>query len=221
MVNSEFGINLDINENRVNVLVIENPQILRSAFSELIRQCEGAEGNFVLSQSDKFMNLSKQAYTIIEPLTIDFNSHRIQAKLFQQIKSYVEESLNELTGELNQRMTLYLEQIALNMPFVMEYDLDFEIQNLLKMYHVRISSSEESLVENILEYIKIHFQLFSKNLVVFLNLKTWVSKEELKNIYEYAFYSKINLILVESNCRKDFDCEQMTVIDADCCVISY
>lgn len=221
LVHLDLDIDVTMTENYVNIIVIERPQVLRTVLEELVKQISGEEGDFILSSEGKIIPCSKHMYAILDPLSLDFNSSKIQTKLYQIIKAYVDETMIEKTGELNQQITTYLEKIVLSIPFSLTYDLDLEIQSLLKLYHVGIQTCEVGFVENIIEYMKVFSQLFSKNIVVFFNLKAWLSADELKYVYEYAFYSKINVLLIENHSRKDFEFEKMMIIDSDSCVIRY
>ncbi|MCM1124772.1 MAG: type II-A CRISPR-associated protein Csn2, partial [Eubacterium sp.] len=90
---TEFGIDLEIQENRVNVLVIETPNIFAHVIGMLINQMEGKEGSFILSEKDTIMTLGKAAEIIVNPFAIDCNEKRIQQKLYQELVSEMKDSM--------------------------------------------------------------------------------------------------------------------------------
>ena len=56
--------------------------------------------------------------------------------------------------------------------------------------------------------------------MVFINLKTFLSKEEVEELYKECFYRKINIILFENydnNCI--IENEKRIIIDSDLCEI--
>ena len=52
LVNALTGLNIELCENQVNVIVIESREVLTEYISELKRQILGEDGQFVLSDKD-------------------------------------------------------------------------------------------------------------------------------------------------------------------------
>ena len=76
------------------------------------------------------------------------------------------------------------------------YNLDFDWKNIYKLYDVKIGEDYENLSEKIEEYIKIIADVLHIKLVIFLNLKEYLSKIELKNIQQICFIKKHNKNLI-------------------------
>ena len=54
---------------------------------------------------------------------------------------------------------------------------------------------------------------------VCVNLKSFFSKEELKYLYEFAVYEKINIIVIESIQSEALIGEKGWILDKDLCII--
>lgn len=52
LVSAKYGIDMEIRENMVNVLVVEAPDIFSRVIEELMCQIEGEPGTFILSEQD-------------------------------------------------------------------------------------------------------------------------------------------------------------------------
>ena len=219
IVNSEIGIDLELKENQVNILVVEDPISFREIIQELNGQSRGVSGNFVLSHNNEPLIISKNMELIIDPFNIDLNSKKIQAKLYELIVDNFNNNLIEKMGELNQAVASFLEFALLEIPFPVEYDMELDSVGLLKFYHVGIQKENVEFAGNIIEYMRLQNSLLNVSVLIFVNLNTVLSETELKEVYKFAFYSKMNLVLIESQRDKQLDYEILTIVDKDRCVI--
>lgn len=95
---------------------------------------------------------------------------------------------------------------------------DIDFSNLLKSLKIRVEDNEVFL-EKILDLIKIYTLMFGYKLIVFINLKEFVSEEELSEIYKYCNYNKINIMLIENFQKNPLPNEKIIIIDDDLCEI--
>lgn len=51
LVNSRYGINIEFRENEINTLIVEKPEFLTDVVQNIMKQIEGEEGDFVLSDN--------------------------------------------------------------------------------------------------------------------------------------------------------------------------
>ncbi|MCM1266357.1 MAG: type II-A CRISPR-associated protein Csn2 [Bacteroidales bacterium] len=216
---TEFGIDLEIQENRVNVLVIETPNIFAHVIDMLINQMEGKEGSFILSEKDTIMTLGKTAEIIVNPFAIDCNEKRIQQKLYQELISEMKDSMMEQTVKLQGDMISYLEELLSRSPYFLEFDVEDNMAGLLKLCHVEIADQEDTLVGKIASYMKALKRFCSISTLFFVNLKSYVTQSEMEELYQCAFYEKINLILLENTQKEKLENETVCILDQDMCII--
>lgn len=219
LVNAEYGLDIDFKENEVYVVIIEHPIILSEIIDEIYRQSNGGDGNFVISENDKLLTFNKEIALILEPFTINCNDKRILTRLYQELKTQVDEYMSEETMNLNSIIYDYLDKATLKVPYLTTYKLDFDIAGLFKLLDVELECIEESLFEKIINYVKAITQLCGFKYVIFLNLKNFLTINELKSLYEFAFYNKISLILLESSLHTIVQGEKTCIIDKDRCLI--
>ena len=51
LLNSRYGINIEFRENEINTLIVEKPEFLTDVVQNIMKQIEGEEGDFVLSDN--------------------------------------------------------------------------------------------------------------------------------------------------------------------------
>ena len=54
---------------------------------------------------------------------------------------------------------------------------------------------------------------------LFVNLKSYLNKDELLELYKHVYYKKINIMLLESTCRERLDNEVLHIVDEGLCRI--
>lgn len=95
------------------------------------------------------------------------------------------------------------------------------MQDILKIAEVKVNIQAQTLLEKIIEYIKLCDQLLKQHIFVFLNLKVFLTRQEIEELYKECFYRKIHLILIEASHINRIEVEKTCIIDKDNCVIYY
>lgn len=219
LVHSKLNIDIAFRENEVIVLAVENPQIFSMLLSDLWRQLNGEEGDFVLSEADKIYKLSKELEVIFNPFALSCNDRKIISRLYQELNTVAEEDLYEKTSELNGAIINYLDMLTNAVSYPLLYHLDIDISALLKAYKVEVHVSANSLVEQVIEYIRVMHQICNINVFVFINLKQYLNEAEILNLYEFLFYEKIYFLVIEGMFSKKYLHERCLILDRDLCII--
>ena len=92
----------------------------------------------------------------------------------------------------------------------MEYNLEYEWKSIFKLYNVRIGENYNSLYEKIEEYVKVLADILHIKLLIFLNIKEYLTEEEIDNLQKICFYKKIFLLLIESEERFVLDSSRLS-----------
>ncbi len=220
LVSAKYGIDMEIRENMVNVLVVEAPDIFSRVIEELMCQIEGKPGTFILSEQDVIKTISKNADIIINPFRVDCNEKRIQQKLFQELSVIMNESLVERTVYLQGQIISYLEELLQKVPYLLDFDVEGSMFGLLKMCHVEVVNQGDSLVEKVVNYMKALKQFCAIKVIFVANLKLYLTQTELMELYKFVFYEKISLILLEHSEKGKLEGESICILDKDMCIIN-
>lgn len=219
LANAELILSINIEENIPAVLVIENQKIMTEVVEQLYVLCDSGEGDFVLSDSGKQLSLAKTAEIIINPFSIDFNSRKIQNKLYSELLD-AESFYVEKKAHIQTLIIDYLDKLINNVPYEMiSSELELDSIKLFKMLEVRIEPQCNSLLERLIEYTKILARLLKKKLIVFVSIVNYLDSDEIKSLYEICSYHKMSVLFIES---REW-CFQFPVntyiIDRDKCLI--
>lgn len=218
LVNSRYNLDIEFEENISNTLVLENKQYMIDIVQNLMLQLKGDEGDFVLSD-EKNIKLDKEVEFIANPFGIDFNNKKIITKLFEQLSSVASEC-DEDYNSINRKIVSVLDCVCNSVEYSnLEYNLEYEWKSLFKLYNVRVGENYGSLYEKIEEYIKVLSDILHMKLVIFLNIKEYLTKEEMNNLQKICFYKKIFLLLIESEERFTLVNEKTFIVDKDRCLI--
>lgn len=219
LVYSIYGIIFELEENKVNVFVIENPSALVEVICMLNRQCEGQEGEFVLSEKNKILNIAKNLTFVKEPFSIDCNSRKNLTKLYQELERECEKDWREEQKQFYEAYIVYITNLCQKSDLELTFLDKPQLQEVFKMAEVKIDVQAQSMLERIIEYIKISSNLLKQNIFVFLNLKLFLTEQEIEELYKECFYRKVHLILIEATYQTKRPEEKICVIDKDKCVI--
>lgn len=218
LVNSKYNLDIEFEENISNTLVLENKQHMIDVIQNLILQLKGDEGDFVLL-AEKNVKFDKVVEFIANPFEIDFNNKKIVTKLFEQLIAVASECVEEYNF-INGKIVGILDDICSKIEYSnVEYNLEYEWKSIFKLYNVRIGENYNSLCEKIEEYVKVLADILHIKLLIFLNIKEYLTEEEIDNLQKICFYKKIFLLLIESEERFVLDNEKIFIIDKDRCLI--
>lgn len=221
LVHPEWEHTVIFAENQINVVTVENKAFFSKLISVLLLQMEGVDGDFILSEGDTILPISKVCDVIINPFSFDFNSKKNLTKIYNLLKtSAFDENYYTLTGELKTHLFKYLDKLLFDFDFPVTYQEDFDLVSLFKAVNIAIDEIGTTLLERLINYIRISTELLEIKCFIFVNLKTFLSEAELKELYTFAFYHKIHLLLFEGFfTEKTQSCEKHYIIDNDLCEI--
>ena len=172
-----------------------------------------------LSEGEKILPLSKAAEIVWNPFSIDINNKKILGKLFQELKNIsIEDQYTEIC-ELNSKIVQYLDDLNLKIPYPIQFHLELDVLDIYKVYGVQLDTAGIGMFERLLQYVKILKLLCGVQLLVFVNVKNYLSEIQVKELYKTAFYYKMNLLLVEAHQGKSLECEKNQLIDEDLCLL--
>ena len=110
------GIYINFNENRVNVLVIENNKMLSDVVSELYSQSQGEEGEFVIAEGSSLYKFTNKVSLVLEPFTVSCNEKKIITALYKEIEKEALDSMYSETSDLNSIFINYMEILCSKIP---------------------------------------------------------------------------------------------------------
>lgn len=219
LVNMDLGIDIDVEENYIYELIIEHSDSFSRVVGSLIRQVDGDEGAFIVSDNNKAIKLDKQADIIVDYFSISPNNKKIISKLYSKLEAVAEEYVIE-KAEINSRLISLLDKLTVSLGYGdIGYDLDFKWTDIFKLYNVNFMDEYDSLLERLISYIKVLSELTDVKILFLVNVKSYLDEEEIGKLYQMVNYYKVSLILIESTERSRVNHEKRYIIDKDRCFI--
>ena len=220
LVNTQLGINIPFEEGKPEFLIIENTASLNQFIQEMNLQCGGESGNFLLSEEEKELKMSKTCQFLLEPFTLDLNSKRILTVLYRKLGEAGEGYLEQKNHVLSESLSLIDQCIVSSGIQNLTCNTDFSWNDLFKLLDVKIDSQYENLLDKMISYLKILADLRDVRLLILLNFVSFFEKEEIKEIIRMARYLNVTVLFVEKTepaCW--YDTESRYIIDKDNCII--
>ena len=217
----ELDIDIHFEENKVNVLVVENQKIFADFLEKLMMSKNVEQEELILSEEESKVSFSKYADIVYSPLLVELNSKRILTHLYKEMIEIANEELYEEKEAVNAAIVSYLDKLLSKVPYPITFNLEMDLMGLFKQYEVKMELENVPLFERLINYIQLEKMVCGTKLLIFVNLKDFLDKEQLQELYKTAFYSKIHLLLIESIKKDVLSEEKYCIIDKDRCVIKY
>ncbi len=171
--------------------------------SDLYSQVSIGEGEAVLSDGEKPIDLKKSAELILEPFSIDFNNRKIKAEVYQELSTIALQNhfpkYNDICAQLQEFMEKLLEEV----PYSIAYQSSIGIDELLKAETVELDYSYDSLAEKVCIYIGLLSTACGIRVLFFNDLSRYFTSEEIVYIFKSAQYSKVSIVDICSQARND------------------
>lgn len=219
LVNQSYDIEFNFIENVVIVLSIENHRAYRDILEELWRQYKGEYGGFILSEDDKELKISQKIECIYNIFCINSNERKILSKLYQELIYQNGTLLQDESIRFKQTLIDYFDKLISTVPYNLKYNFDVDLASLMKAVSLETDEETDTLLDKLVQYIKLMKQICGVNIFVIPNLKYYFSEEEIMHFYEFVIYEKIYLIIIEPVQTKHYKYEKGWIIDNDMCII--
>lgn len=219
VIYSKYSIELALEENQVNSLIIENPIIMCEVVRDLMSQMKGENGDWILSEEDNMLPFLKNCVFIDNPFVINSNEKRILTKLYKELADQVKNLMYEEYMQLTSATFSFLEQLFTTVPYHLDMELEVDVSTMLKAYDVKLASDCVEPLEMLIDYLRAISSICGIRVVWLLNLKQFLSKEQMEQLYEFCFYEKIYLINIEGQQKYLLPQEKSVIIDEGLCLI--
>ena len=211
------AINFDICP--VYSLIIENSELFYKFTNDLFNQCNGEDGDFVLSNNFKLDKFEKQAVFIHDY----FNLSCSGIKIDKLIKSSILEKLNELDNfelmsRINQLIIEINEKVIDMVDLDLKFDDEFDYEKLIKISNFKIKE-DSVLIEKLYSYIDIFVKLKNIKLVILVNLFDYFSEVQINDLLKQLRYNELFVLIVNSHEKYNLENAKRIIIDDDLCEI--
>ena len=213
-------LEVEITSDRPTVLSIENPEIYLRIMVDLWNQYNGQEGGFHLLDHETERKISKEICFILNPILVDCNERKILTKVYDQLKEDAITYLADELAEMNRITAGFLDKLVMAEPYHLDFEPMADVTGICKLYNIRLDYPENSLVDKIVDYIRLYHQVFRCNYYVISGLKSFLNSDDLQMFYQACQSEQIGLLLLENHLQHQVPEENNIIIDFDKCLIS-
>ncbi|MBO4839428.1 MAG: type II-A CRISPR-associated protein Csn2 [Lachnospiraceae bacterium] len=219
IVTGFFTSIIDTENGFLNTLVIEEPRLFNSFVNELYSQLSGRDGRITVSEKDKPCSFSKKVEIVDRLVPFEVNTKALLSKL----NIYFEQNaLGPEYYEIGMQLLSEIEDYFNSMTMDLPCDVVFTKLNLgalVKALGIELRNDYHNLAEQVLDYLELVRVLERDKLLVFLNLRSFVSDTDLEIVSKDIVAKGYHVLLVDSHSRRRIPLENRITIDDDLCEI--
>ena len=195
-----FDNKIIFNDEYINAIEIENKRYFYRFINDLYSvYTVGYSDDLKFTQESKELNMNGIIKIYINYFDFQFDSKKYTNDISKLVNNYLDESdIKDLTNLYNKMTKIYKRSLN-NIDLPLHIEDEINVENINKIIKLSISPKEE-LLDNLFLLIDLEKVLRTNNLLVFVNLKQYLSKDEIVEFYKYAIYNNIKIILVDSQC---------------------
>lgn len=158
---------------------------------------------------------------ISDYFNLDLNQRKFQNVLFKKLKILSTDEKHYLeTCRINKEIISYLHELESSIDIPLNIENEVDITTLFKAAGICPYQESDSPLEKLMDYLLVLHELCGIFVFFMVNIKSFVTKEELLSLYQFAAYQKITIMLIEN---KEYppiaEWESIYIIDADGCEI--
>ena len=217
LANSKFFETLEF-ECGSQTLVVENVELLRTIILQLKFQINNKIGDFILSDNDEILDISKNILLITDVFEISGLSKQLKNKLQQYVESSYDN--DDLYQDVYQKLIEFGNDLINSVPYPLCFSQSLTKIDIIKMLDIQLEHNYSSLLEEVIDYIDIFSQIIKTKLFVFISLRSFLTDEEFNNFMKIMDYKGIRVLLIERYLSLDNGMNNnVHIIDKDLCVI--
>lgn len=220
IVDTRFGIDIDIKDGYVCSIVIEHQKVFYDFISDIYRQSVGENGAVVLSENYVPLDIKKSADVITRLIPFTVNRKELLSKVYARLGgAAVSGEMYHHTLEMYSCLEKYLYELTDDFSSSLVFRRANDISWLLKGFGVGFDEQEMSLPEKLLEYMLMMNDYLKKSIFFVVGLRSCLTDKQAYELYKSVLLSGLTLICIDSHDCNRLDCEQKTIIDTDMCII--
>lgn len=220
LINNRYQQHIDFDNCFAYFLIIENSKEYLKVVEELYNECfSNLESEFVLSENDKIVDISKKCLLLHNFFDLDLNNKKIINEINSRVENvFSENDFVEDFYKLNKLFIDINDKIVDCFDFNLEYDADLTYEKLIKLSSYKLAT-QTNFAERLMSYIKIYSSLKKAQIIIFVGLSEYLSQKELTSFLKQLEYLDLKCLLIEPYQKYKLDFVEKIIIDEDLCEI--
>lgn len=204
---------------KINTLIIENPNLFVRLLSDIRGQLDGEDGKSVLSDANNMLSIGKYAELLTEFVPFRLNTKPLLSKIgaaFEKRAAEEEHYLQslELLSEIEKFFYNLSQDFCVDVGFA-----KIGIPSLIKAAGIEINEEYPSLAEKILDYFELVTEFDSKKLFITVNLRNYLCDEETEKMLDSSLQHGYYILMIEGCEHTRLRNERRYIVDPSLCEI--
>jgi len=220
LVHPEWEFQISLDDGKSTLVVIEEPVTFRRYVVELMNQCNGHDGDYVLSDSNDILSIKDRMVFVTDPLNLNPANKKVSTKITQQIKELVvSESHYVQTLELIGKIEQFASSIENDYKLCVCHS-PYTPEDICKMLNIQLQVYYDNELERVMEFMNVFHDVCSVDCFAFTSMLNLFNENELDVLINEATANKHNLIFFETNEPfRNLNNTKKLIIDSDFCQI--
>lgn len=190
---------IEFEDGIINCIEIENKTFLYRVINDLNYLSNGDYVENIVFSDDslKECNILGKINIICDYFNFDFNNKKILSilnkKISDEVKLEDKVELAKLYNKIVKKFESTINELDLNLTI----ENEFNVESFVKLLNITINK-KDNLLDNLFMLIDIEKILNINKIIVFVNLKQYLSKAELLEFYKYSLYNSVVILLIDS-----------------------
>lgn len=185
-------------DDKITAIEIEN----RNYFYRFVRDLYSIYNldyvdDILFFENEQEKNMNGKIKIFINFFDFQFDSKKYVGDIAKYVNENIEEKDKANLVNLYKKIINSYKRILNSIDLPLNIEEDMTVENLTKFVKVSINANNE-LLDNLLLLIDLDKVLNTKNILFFVNLKQYLSRNELIELYKYARYNEVKIVLVDS-----------------------
>lgn len=191
-------------------------------FARIVRSLASSAGSLALEPYTLWddgveLRPSTSLMVVQNPLQLPWDDRSLMGEVVKRIeREFLEdEDLRRGIEAMDSALSAKLLDLGFGMNSDYGFGLEWELKRYLKFRGFGVDMQDSKpLLDNLLNFLSLALDAGCKQAIAFVNLKTFLTQNDLKALFDYVFYSKLTVLLIENKADEVvYDYEQKLVVD--------
>ncbi len=208
---------IELDNNSINVIEIENKKYFYKIVNDFIKIKNG----IALDEIKTFKNnleevdLNNKIDIIIDFFNLNYNDKKLINNVEKSILEKVTVLEKENLNKQYKKIVNILRELANDLDLPINISDEMQLEKLIKILRITLEENNE-LLDKLLLLIDLNKTIYNNEIIIFINLKQFLSKNELIELYKYSLYNETKIIMIDSQCYEEvIKYEKKLIIDND------
>lgn len=211
---------LEIKAKKINTLVIEDRKYFTLFLREIIENINKESETLDLIEDYKKLDFAKSTEVIFDLFNLDANGASLLKKLYTELeKDLNSEDMYKKRIELEASLSNFIDDLVFRSRFSLSYG-EINYSSLFKSFSVEFDYDKSSLIERLIEYLKVSSDLLNEKLFIIVNLDSFLTDDDLIELANFLCYNEIKVLGLQNSITREVNsCDNLRIVDKDLCEI--